>query len=119
MALSLGVRNRWLTLAGETALRAGEIVTAAGKRFGLGAVGRPGDGGLPIPVELVYAEYSRTGATAALLSRSFFRDGVGDDLAADVALLRDRVASWWTRGEAERTATHAELLRCAERASCF
>ena len=84
LALSLGVRNRWLALAGDLTVRAGSIVTGAGKRFGLGAVGRPGDRGLPVPVDLVYAEYPRTGATAALLSRSFFRDGEGEDLAADI-----------------------------------
>jgi HpcH/HpaI aldolase/citrate lyase family len=119
LALSLGVRNRWLALAGDLVVRAGSIVTGAGKRFGLGAVGRPGDRGLPIPVDLVYAQYPRTGATAALLSRSFFRDGPGEDLATDVALLRSELSAWSARDEAERTAAHAALTRCAARAGCF
>ena len=119
LALSLGVRNRWLALADDLTVRAGSIVTGAGKRFGLGAVGRPGDRGLPIPVDLVYAQYPRTGATAALLSRSFFRDGEGEDLAADIGMLREELSAWWKRDEADRTAAHEALTRCAERTDCF
>ena len=119
LALSLGVRNRWLVLAGDLAVEAGRAVRAAGKRFGLGAVGRPDDRGLPVPVNLVYAEYPRTGATAALLSRSFFRLGGNDDLSAGIANLRAELKAWSRRSEAELAAAHAQLARCAEDADCF
>ena len=118
LALSLGLRNRWLTLAGDLALNAGAVVRASGKRFGLGAVGRVGDRGLPVPVDLVYAEYARTGATAALLSRSFFRHGVAD-LAAEITSLRRELARWTKRSGAELAAAHRELARRAARAECF
>jgi len=108
LALSLGLRNRWLTLAGDLALTAGAAVRAEGKRFGLAAVGRAGDRGLPVPAELVYAEYARTGASAALVSRSFFRSG-DVDLTAEVAGLRAALASWHGRSPAEIEAAHAEL----------
>ena len=119
LALSLGVRNRWLALAGALAVEAGAVVRAHGKRFGLGAVGRPSDRGLPVPVDLVYAQYARTGATAALLSRSFFRPGLNGGLDASVARLRAELSAWFLRTDAELAAAHDELVRCATRADCF
>ena len=71
LALSLGLANRWLVLADDLMLDVGRRVIAAGLRFGLGGLGRAGDDTLPIPSDLVYAEHARTGATAALVSRSF------------------------------------------------
>jgi hypothetical protein len=119
LALSAGMRNRWLTLASELPVKAGAVVRAAGKRFGLGAVGRPGDRGLPIPPELVYSQYARTGATAALLSRSFFRPGLVSDLETSVARLRDELVAWHGRSEAELHAANEEFARYAARADCF
>jgi hypothetical protein len=113
------VSNRWLVLADNQAVEAGAVVRAEGKRFGLGAVGRPSDRGLPIPVELVYAQYARTGATAALLSRSFLRAGMNGDLAPSVARLRAELSAWWQRSDAELAAAHDQLVRHAARADCF
>jgi hypothetical protein len=119
LALSMGVRNRWLALAGDLAVHAGVAVRAAGKRFGLGAIGRAGDAGLPVPTGLVYAEYARTGATAALVSRSFFRSGEDVDLALEIALARDELAAWTRATPGELAAAHAERARCAAQAECF
>lgn len=119
LALSLGVRNRWLALAGDLGIEAGAIVRAHGKRFGLGAVGRPGDRGLPVPADLVYAQYARTGATAALLSRSFFRPGTGGDLRAGVVRLRRELAAWGRRSDAELDEAHERFVGYAARADCF
>jgi hypothetical protein len=118
LALSLGLPNRWLVLAGELAAEAGAVVQAAGLRFGLGGIGRAGDEGLPVPANLVYAEYARTGATAALVSRSFFRtDGL--DLKAEVGRARRALAEWCRRSAPEVAAAHAELGRCARQARCW
>jgi hypothetical protein len=119
LALSLGVRNRWLALAGDVAVNAGAAVHAAGKRFGLGAIGRAGDSSLPVPPGLVYAEYARTGATAALVSRSFFRSEEDVDLAHEIALARDELEAWTRCSPGELAAAHAELARCAAHAECF
>jgi hypothetical protein len=118
LAISLGVRNRWLALAGDLALEAGATVRAAGKRFGLGAIGRAGDNTLPIPTDLVYAEYARTGATAALLSRSFFGPATGD-LRREIARVREELAAWGKRPAESLRNAHAELGRRAARADCF
>jgi 2-keto-3-deoxy-L-rhamnonate aldolase RhmA len=118
MALSLGLPNRWLVLAGEMAAEAGAIVRAAGLRFGLGGIGRAGDADLPVPADLVYAEYARTGARAALVSRSFFRaDGL--DMKTEVRRARRALANWCRRPASELAAAHAELGRRAAQARCW
>lgn len=119
LALTLRLRNRWLALAGDLALNAGAAARAAGKRFGLGAIGRVGDTHLPIPPDLVYAEYARTGATAALVSRSFFPAGADIDLVEEILRAREAVSAWRRRSAADLAAAHVELARCAARADCF
>ena len=118
LAISLGVRNRWMALAGDLARDAGDTVRAAGKRFGLGAVGRAGDTDLPVPSDLVYAEFVRSGATAALLSRSFFTRG-GLDLRDEIQRTREELAGWAARPPADLEIAHAELGRRAACAECF
>jgi hypothetical protein len=110
LALSLGLENRWQVLAGDLAGLAGERVRAAGRRFGLGGLGRPGDRDLPIPADLVYAEVARTGATAALISRSFLAGGE-DDLGALVRSARASVAAWRRGPPQALEEAHAELAR--------
>lgn len=114
LALSLGLPNRWLALAGDLVAEAGRCVRAAGLRFGLGGIGRVGDPDLPMPADLVYAEYARTGATAALVSRSFVRPGDGGaELAVDIARTRSRLAAWRSCDQAALDEAHAELARRA------
>lgn len=118
LSLSLGLANRWLALAGDLVIDAGAIVRGAGLRFGLGGIGRAGDAELPVPTELVYAEYARTGATAALLSRSFFNKG-GAGFSAEVVRTRRALESWRRRSPADLEAAHAELGRRAALADCW
>jgi hypothetical protein len=118
LALSLGLANRWLVLAGDLAAEAGIVVRGAGRRFGLGGIGRADDDSLPVPSDLVYAEYARTGATAALISRSFF-NRCGDTLARDVGRAREALAAWFARPAGEVAAAHAELARRAAAADCW
>ena len=118
LALSLGLPNRWLALAGDLVANAGHRVREAGLRFGLGGIGRVDDGDLPIPADLVYAQYARTGATAALVSRSFFRPGeAGADLTRDIAATRARLSQWLLRDRTAIEAAHAELRRRAQLAT--
>lgn len=115
LALSLGLRNRWMALSGDLVADAGAIILEAKLRFGLGGIGRANDDGLPVPADLIYAEYARTGATAALIARSFFRD-TNLDLAREIALARDRLNAWRRSSAEDIGAAHAELARCAARA---
>lgn len=118
LALSLGLRNRWLVLAGDIATEVGARVLDAGLRFGLGGIGRPGDHGLPVDADLIYAEYARTGATGALISRSFLR-AEGCDLPAEIRRARRELARWGREPPEVLDAAHAELAHQAERAACW
>lgn len=71
----------------------------AGVRFGFGGVARDDDAVLPVPLDLVLAQYPRLGATSAWLSRSFFRRLTRDRVAPAVASLRGRLAHWTGRTE--------------------
>jgi hypothetical protein len=115
LALSLGLPNRWLALAGDVPARVGSAVCEAGLRFGLAGIGRVGDTTLPVPADLVYAQFARTGATAALLARSF----LGGDLAGEMRRARRRLAQWRAAGAQELAAAHAELGRRAAAAPGF
>lgn len=73
-------------------------VRDAGLPFGVGGIGRVDDTTLPIAPDLIYAQYPRLGATAALVSRAFMRpDGDARQLQADVARSRARFAHWACR----------------------
>jgi hypothetical protein len=52
-----------------------------------------------IPGDLIYAQYPRLGATAALIARSFFTPRAGEvpvDVTAEIKHARERLA-WWGR----------------------
>jgi hypothetical protein len=106
LALSLGLRSRWLALAGDRLVEASRAVRAAGRRFGFGGIGAVGDDTLPIPSDLIYAEYARTRATAALVARAF---PISADLGVAIARTRARLAEWRAASPDARAAAHAEL----------
>jgi 2-keto-3-deoxy-L-rhamnonate aldolase RhmA len=106
LALSLGLRSRWLALAGDRLVDAAGAVRAAGRRFGFGGIGAAFDDTLPIPADLIYAEYARTGATAALVARAF---PAVADLGDAVDRARARLAEWRAASPAALAAAHAEL----------
>jgi 2-keto-3-deoxy-L-rhamnonate aldolase RhmA len=119
LALSLGLPNRWLLLAEGVVDEAARAIRAAGLRFGFGGIGRARDRSLPIPADLVYAEYARTGATAALLARSFVRPDGNEALADDVAEARAELAAWRAQDQSVLDEAHAELSRRARSLSSW
>ncbi len=95
-----------------------EAVAAAVRRrglpFSIGGVGRVETTGLPVPPDLVLAQYPRLGATGALLARSFFSvDGAGFDFAAAIAALRRRLDTWAVATPKALASARAELARHA------
>jgi hypothetical protein len=118
LAISLGLRNRWEALADGRIEEAGRTVRAAGLRFGLAGIGRPGDNSLPIPADLVYAECARTGATASLISRSFFSEAV-TDFAAEISRAREELTRWQHLPRTDLDDAHARLIRFAKAATTW
>ena len=95
LSLSLGLSNRFAVYVHPAVEAAARAVVGAGARFGIGGIGRAGDNRLPLPADLIYAQYPRLGATAALVSRAFVKPrGAPLDLSAEVARARARLAGW-------------------------
>jgi hypothetical protein len=108
------LRNRFLALTHPLTASVAAKVRAAGRRFGIGAIGRPTDPGLPIDPQLVYAQYARLGATAALLARVFVGDPVDRlDLAGEVAQARACLGRWYGAPEERLLEMRDELARAA------
>ncbi len=117
LRLELGVDNHFEVLASPVLDVIAREVHDAGLPFSVGGVGRPDDPSLPIPVELVFAQFPRLGATGAWLSRSFLRHAPADwDLGKAVATLRQRLTEWANATPADWQRARAEL---AKRASAW
>lgn len=109
LSLSLDLQSRWAVLTGTLLHDAAICVRSAGKPFGFGAIARPGDERLPLPSDLVYAEYARVGATRALIARSFCAEA--PTLATDVAAARARLDEWRAAPADALATAHAALER--------
>lgn len=91
MRLSLGWPSHFHVLASDLLRGMADTVREAGLRLGVGGLGRAGDNQLPVPSDLVIAQYPRLGAGAALISRAFFRPPAPDALDPAIAALRERL----------------------------
>jgi HpcH/HpaI aldolase/citrate lyase family len=112
--LDLGLANRFLALTHELTDHVADRVRAAGRRFGIGGIGRVSDTDVPVAPDLIYAQYARLGATAALVSRAFLRpDPAAVDLVGEVALARRRLARWFHRPQHELLRARDELTAAA------
>ena len=115
LTLSLGRpnANRFEVLCSDLMKRVADVVLASGLRFGVGGIGRAMQAGQAIPSDLIYAQYPRLGATAALIARSFFVSGPDEpavDIAAEVRRARARLAWWAGRPADELERARVELL---------
>jgi 2-keto-3-deoxy-L-rhamnonate aldolase RhmA len=122
LTLSLGRENanRFEVMATDLMARVGDAVLAAGLRFGVGGIGRAKNNDQVIPGDLIYAQYPRLGATAALIARSFFTAKPGDapvDVTAEIRRARERLAWWGTQSPADLEAARLELLARARGAT--
>jgi citrate lyase beta subunit len=95
LRLEMRQPNHFALLASPRLAHAAQMVRTAGKRLSIGGVGRAGDRALPVPADLVQAQYPRLGATGAWLARSFFNGMPADwDLAEAIAALRGALDGW-------------------------
>jgi hypothetical protein len=110
LSLDLGVNNQFAVLCGTFLERACAALAACGFPFAVGGIGRPLDTALPVPSELVYAQYPRLGATGALLSRVFFNGLEQGRLAQEIRSARERL-NFWSQQPATRLAAAREELQ--------
>jgi hypothetical protein len=102
--LALGLSSHFELVASDLLARIAHTVRNAGIRFGFGGVARVDDDSLPVPPDLVLAQYARLHATSAWLSRSFFRGLQPHQIAPAVHALRHRLAYW--RHQSPNTLDH-------------
>lgn len=92
LRLSLGLPNHFEVLASDLMDGLCRAVRDAGIRLAVGGIGRAGDNALPVPSDLVYAQYPRLTASGALVSRAFFpASSQALDLRDEVARARARL----------------------------
>jgi hypothetical protein len=68
---------------------------------------------MPVPSDLVYAQYPRLGATGGWVTRSFMNGLAADDLPAAIATLRGALSAWAAKDAGTLEAARAELARHA------
>jgi hypothetical protein len=112
LRIEMGITSHFELMASSLLDQVADQVRDVGLAFSLGGVGRPNDRSLPVPPDLVLAQYPRLGATGAWLARSFLR-GIEEpqDLADGIASIRRRLTEW-ARLPAETLArSRDDLLR--------
>lgn len=110
LSLDLGVNNQFAVLCSTLLEDACAALAARGFPFAVGGIGRAFDVSLPVPSELVYAQYPRLGATGALLSRVFFNGLQEAQLAQEISKTRERL-NYWSRQPASRLLAAREELQ--------
>ena len=95
LRLQLGVASHFEVLASPVLDGVAAEVRRAGLPFSVGGIARIDDASLPIPPDLVLAQYPRLHATGAWISRSFLGAmPTACDLSAGIAAARRRLTEW-------------------------
>lgn len=98
---ALGLRSHFEVLTSDLMTMLSDKVRGRGIRFGFGTLGKVGDAHLPIPPDLVFAQYARLGATSGRLFRFFQGPAPREvDYGLEVRLLRERLTYWHKQGTA-------------------
>ncbi len=111
----LGLKSHFELLTSDVMTLLSDKILARNLRFGFGTLGRAEDTSLPIPADLVYAQYPRLGASSARLFRHFLGDRPREiDFEREVTRLRSRLSHWAEQGpqawDAARRRLHQLLV---------
>lgn len=115
LRLSLGVSSHFEVLASDWMELLCRTLSETGIPFGIAAVAQPGDTLLPVPSDLVYAQYARLGSQGALLARSFFKDGM--DFSEEVRRVRAHINHFRAMPLSGLEEARNELIRHLEKSS--
>lgn len=112
LRIAFGVESHFEVLASPLMDMLSNEVHRAGRAFSVGGVARPGDRSLPVPADLVLAQYPRLGATGAWLSRAFFNGLPADAVLADeLNCLRSSLDAWASQTPDTLEKARSELAR--------
>ncbi|MGD0435490.1 MAG: aldolase/citrate lyase family protein [Bryobacteraceae bacterium] len=116
LRLQMGVANHFEVLASPLAGMLADEVRTKGLPLSIGGVGRVGDHGVPVPTDLVHAQYPRLGATGAWIARSFTNAASSPlDFTAAVLALRNRLTQWAAASPEDLETARAALARRASK----
>lgn len=115
LRLSLGWPSHFHVLVSDLLKEACAVVLHAGLKLAVGGVGRAGDNELPIPADLVLAQYPRLGATGALLSRAFFRAPAPSHLPTQIRALRQKLDEFSVMSHSELDSLRTQLAKRLDR----
>lgn len=111
ISIELGFTNRLEALVSPVVDRIFRQAHDCGLKIGVGGLGRAEDNDLPVPADLIYAQQSRLGSSAAMIARSFFRESLLEiDLTVEIQRLRARLDKWLTASPSEIMVAHEQLL---------
>lgn len=114
--LSLGLENHFELLGSRLMDFLSEVVIEAGIPFGFGGIGRVGDERLPMPPDLIYAQYPRLKADRALVSRVFLTpDHTRLNLKYEVESFRHRIDEWYNSPDYELIQVHNTFREIAKK----
>ena len=112
----LGSSNHFELLASHVIDALALEIRRRGLPLSIGGVARVDDFSLPVPPDLIYAQYPRLGATGAWIARSFLAALPSEAaLGAHIGALRERLSQW--AGKSSEALEHArgDLAGCAAR----
>lgn len=115
LALSLNLPSRFAVMTPSILDPLAAVAQARGLHFGFFGLARAGDSTLPVPSDLVIAEWVRLGADFCVLARSFH--AAPHTLANELARVRARIVAWHRADAGARAGAHHEFLRCCELAN--
>ncbi len=113
LRLQMGVANHFEVLASPLTDMLAHEVHRKGLPLSIGGVARVGDRRMPVPTDLVHAQYPRLGATGAWIARSFTKSVPPADLSEAILALRKRLSEWDAASPEQLESARAELARCA------
>lgn len=119
LSIDMGLAFLFEVLGGRLLDGPAAVCREAGIPFGIGGVGRVGQGGM-LPAEWILGEHVRLGSKWVILSRAFHGGAAtvaaleaAVDLKAELAKMKQVVADFETAGPAALLANHDELARKA------
>jgi len=115
LRLDAGYRNHFELLCSDWMIDLCAVLAGTGQRFGFGGIGRALDTSLPIPADLVYAQYPRLGANAALLSRVFTTGLPPEQLPPAITACMQRMSYWFAQPPERLEQARQELLALSRR----
>lgn len=114
LRLQLDVSNHFEVLASPLLDGLAREVRAAGLPLSIGGVARVDDTDLPIPPDLIYAQFPRLGATGAWIARSFFHGASAQrDFGQAIEAIRRRLTEWASASPHDIERARSELARQA------